>query len=409
MEKTIFHIDVNSAFLSWEAARRLQEGSNEDLRLIPSAVTGDVDNRRGIILAKSTPAKKYGIVTGEPTSHALRKCPELICVSPDFKLYTKQSARLFEFLESYSDRIEEYSIDECFLDYTGMEEVCGEAMETAFKIKDRIKNELGFTVNIGVSSNKLLAKMAGELEKPDKVITLFPEEISTKMWPLPVEELFMVGKRTSPKLKKLGIYTIGDLAHYDINILKREFKSFAYILNDYSNGRDNSLVSSHRGKGIAKSIGNSTTIPFDITDRETACNIILSLSETVARRLRKDNLSTCEIAVSIKTNEFKVYSHQKTLMNSTDCTNAIFQNAVNAFDEVWHHEPIRLLGVKAGQLCGGDCIQLSISEDNWDKQRKADEAMDKIRMRFGNNAVMRSTFLNVDKKMFDCGKSKSDL
>lgn len=405
MSRIIFHIDVNSAFLSWTAVERLNKGEPIDLREIPSIVGGDSETRHGIVLAKSTPAKKYGIVTGEPIAMALRKCPELVCVPPDFPLYARNSRRMFEILSDYSDRIEQFSIDEGFLEYSGMEKLLGPPLETAEMIRQRIKKELGFTVNIGVSCNKILAKMAGELEKPDKLITLFPEEIEEKLWPLPVEDLFMVGRRTSPRLREMGIRTIGELANFPLPLLEKEFKSFGRMLHAYANGIDDSPVVPESEATELKSIGNSTTTSFDVEDRETAYKILLALSETVSMRLRGHKLCAQEIAVTLKSSDFKVYSHQKQLVNAVDCTNAVYETAKEIFDEVWKKEPLRLLGVRARKLCAEDCVQLSFLEEDWSKQKKADAAMDAIRLKYGKNTVRRSTFADDESKGF-AGKLK---
>lgn len=405
MSRIIFHIDVNSAFLSWTAVERLNKGEPIDLREIPSIVGGDSETRHGIVLAKSTPAKKYGIVTGEPIAMALRKCPELVCVPPDFPLYARNSRRMFEILSDYSDRIEQFSIDEGFLEYSGMEKLLGPPLETAEMIRQRIKKELGFTVNIGISCNKILAKMAGELEKPDKLITLFPEEIEEKLWPLPVEDLFMVGRRTSPRLREMGIRTIGELANFPLPLLEKEFKSFGRMLHAYANGIDDSPVVPESEATELKSIGNSTTTSFDVEDRETAYKILLALSETVSMRLRGHKLCAQEIAVTLKSSDFKVYSHQKQLVNAVDCTNAVYETAKEIFDEVWKKEPLRLLGVRAGKLCAEDCVQLSFLEEDWSKQKKADAAMDAIRLKYGKNTVRRSTFADDESKGF-AGKLK---
>ena len=397
MSRIIFHIDVNSAFLSWTAADRLKNGEEIDLRTIPSIVGGDSESRHGIVLAKSTPAKKYGIVTGEPIAMALRKCPSLVCAPPDFPLYSQNSKQMFEILSDYSDRIERFSIDEGFLEYTGMEKLLGPPLETAEKIRQRIRNELGFTVNIGISCNKILAKMAGELEKPDKLITLFPEEIEEKLWPLPVAELFMVGRRTAPRLHRMGIHTIGDLAKFPLSLLEKEFKSYGKMMHAYANGIDDSPVVPEAEAEEIKSIGNSTTTSFDVTDRETAYKILLALSETVSMRLRGHKCCAREIAVTLKSADFKVYSHQKQLMNAIDCTNAVYETAKEIFDEAWKKEPLRLLGVRAGKLCTEEYIQLSILEEDWSKQKKADAAMDALRLKYGKNTVHRSTFADHEK------------
>lgn len=404
--RTIFHIDVNSAFLSWSAIQMLREGGMLDIRTVPSAVAGDSESRRGIILAKSTPAKKYGIVTGEPKGFALQKCPELICVPPDFALYTRNSEEMFRLLSNYSDRVEPFSIDEGFLDYTGMELLFGPPLEGAKKIKDHIKKELGFTVNIGISCNKLLAKMAGELEKPDKIITLYPEELAEKLWPLPVEEMFMVGRKTAPRLRKMGIRTIGELARYPVILLEKEFKSYGKLLHAYANGLDDTVVAQADAVQEVKSIGNSTTIPYDVEEREEAYKILLSLAETVSMRLRGGKVCAREIGVVIKTTDFQVYSHQTKLLNAIDCTNAVYETAKRIFDEAWKKEPIRHLGIRAGHLCGDECIQLSLLDEDWTKEKQADIAMDEIRKKYGRETVVRSTFIGGIEPAYGGGSLK---
>lgn len=406
MRRIIFHIDVNNAFLSWTAVQRLKDGEMLDIREIPSAIAGDHENRRGIILAKSTPAKQFGIQTGEPTAFAKQKCPHLICFPPDFPLYSRCSESMFSILQTYSDRVEQFSIDEGFLDFTGMEALFGDPLHAAKQIQQTIYKTLGFTVNIGISSNKLLAKMAGELEKPNKILTLFPEEIPEKLWPLPVEELFMVGRRTAPKLRKMGICTIGELACYPTTLLTKEFKSYGMMLHAFANGLDDSPVAAANTQTAAKSIGNSTTIAYDVTDATTAYRILLALSETVALRLRQSGLLAQEIAVTIKTSDFMVHSHQQQLCNAVDCTNAVYLAAKEAFDAVWKGTPIRLLGIRAGKLCQDPCVQLSFLEQDWSKQRKADAAMDVIRMKYGKESVQRSTFIGQCEKAYEGGKLK---
>ncbi|MFV0313949.1 MAG: DNA polymerase thumb domain-containing protein [Anaerotignum sp.] len=390
--RTIFHIDVNNAFLSWSAIELLKEGSMQDLRTVPSAVAGNSESRHGIILAKSTPAKKFGIITGEPKWFALQKCPELIFVSPDFALYSRNSKAMFEILSNYSDRIEQFSVDEGFLDYTGMEQLFGSPLEAAEKIKNQIKNELGFTVNIGISSNKLLAKMAGELEKPDKIITLYPEEMKEKFWPLPVGEMFMVGRKMAPRLKKMGIRTIGELAKYPMPLLEKEFKSYGRMLHAYANGIDDTPVANAQEVHEAKSIGNGTTIAYDVEEAEEAYKVLLSLAERVAMRLRAEKLCAREIGVTIKTSDFQVYSHQSKVLNAIDCTNAVYEISKKIFDQAWKKEPIRYLAIRAGHLCKDEYVQLSILEQDRIKEKQADVAMDLLRKKYGKETVKRSTF-----------------
>ncbi len=402
--KTIFHIDVNSAFLSWEASKRISLGDTFDLRTVPSAVAGSEKDRRGIILAKSTPAKKYKIHTGETVRSALEKCPSLIVVKPDYMTYRWYSNKMFELLCDFSDKIERYSIDECFLDYTGMENIYGDKLNGARLISDRIKRDLGFTVNIGIGSNKILAKMAGELEKPDKIITLYPEDIAEKMWPLPVNELFMCGRRSVSKLNSLGIYTIGDLANFDIKILRFHFKSFADVLYNNANGIGSDLVGGFEQVREIKSMGNSSTLPYDVKAKDDAYTMLLSLSEVVSARLRDHGVLAGELAVTLKTKDFKVYSHIKKLDENIDCTNAVFYYACKIFDEMWSGEPLRQIGIRAERLSCEKYIQMSLFGKDWDKSRKADFAADKVRLRFGNDSMLRTALLNSPFYFKDHGK-----
>jgi len=389
----IFHVDANSAYLSWEAVRRLQHGDPLDLRTVPAVVGGSQETRHGIVLAKSIPAKKYGIRTGEALFSAKAKCPELKVVPPDYYLYMRCSAAFGDILRKYSPLVEQYSIDEYFLDYSGMEKALGDPLSAAYRLKEQIKEELGFTVNVGISVNKLLAKMGSDLKKPDRVHTLFPEEIPAKMWPLPVEKLFGVGRATASKLRDRAIRTVGDLARADPHQLELFLKSYGRLLWNFANGRDTSPV--HTGRRILmKSIGNSATFPFDLKDTGTAHLALLSLTESVAARLRQAESLARLIAVSIKTNEFYTYSHQRKLFTPTDCTNRIQEIVCGLFDEIWRGEPVRNLGVRVSELCANSFVQMSIFEQSIEKQRIVDRTVDQIRNRFGLNAVMRASFLH---------------
>lgn len=392
-DRIIYHVDVNSAFLSWSAAEAIRRGSRLDIREVPSAVGGDVESRHGIILAKSIPAKKYNIQTGEPIYSAKQKCPELILIPPQYDLYVRCSSALMNILKEYTPVIERYSIDECFMDMTPVREKYVDLVETAYKVKERIKREQGFTVNIGVSTNKLLAKMGSELQKPDRLHTLFPEEIGEKMWPLAVEELFMVGRATAPKLHAMNINTIGQLAAFNVDILNRRLKSYGVMIWNYANGIDDTPV--RRGDSTEmKSIGNSTTIPFDVDDRKTAHMILLSLAETVGMRLR-DSHKLCQLVyVYIKDNSFMGCARQKKLHYVTDCTDYIAREAYKLFDDIWDGSPIRQLGISVSQLSSSCINQLSFFDiGNSEKKQKFDRAIDDIRLKYGSNAIMRSVFL----------------
>jgi DNA polymerase-4 len=390
--KIIFHIDVNSAYLSWEAVDRLQHGASLDIRTIPAVIGGNPEKRHGIVLAKSIPAKKYQIKTGETLYAARLKCPDLAIFPPRYDLYIRCSEAMLELLREYSPHIQRYSIDEVFLDYTHMEEHFGDPIEAAHQIKDRIHGELGFTVNIGISTNKLLAKMASDFSKPNKVHTLFPAEVPEKLWPLPVEELFMVGRATAPKLHRFGIYTIGDLARADPDLLKKRLKSHGLLIWNYANGREDSPVGDLPG---IKSVGNSSTIAFDVEDRKTAHMFLLSLSEMVGMRLRNAGYLAQLVAVSLKTKDFFSYSHQRKLYTATDATNQIYGAAASLFDEMWQGEPLRAIGVRAGALVDGSLQQLSLFDPGnaW-KERAMDAAVDKIRNKYGSNMIMRAVFLH---------------
>ncbi|MGB8451229.1 MAG: DNA polymerase IV [Anaerocolumna sp.] len=392
--KIIFHIDVNSAFLSWEAVYRLKIlGESLDLREIPSAVGGDIAKRHGIILAKSIPAKKYNIQTGESIHEALNKCPDLTLVQPHYDLYEKSSKAFIEILKEYSPCVEQYSIDEAYCDMTGTGYLFGTPVIAATMMKDRIHRELGFTVNIGISSNKLLAKMAGDFKKPNLVHTLFPGEIE-KMWRLPVSELFYVGRSTTKTLLKLGIRTIGELAKADVNVLKSHMKSHGEVIWCYANGIDISVIESQPPAN--KGYGNSTTIAFDVENSSIAKLVLLSLSETVCTRLRKDNMIASVVSVSIVDFEFKYVSHQMTLFAATNLTNEIHKAACQLFEEIWDGTPIRKLGIHTSRVIENDHTrQLDLfSFDKYEKYGKLDRAIDAIRFRYGEHSIMRATYLN---------------
>ena len=395
MKTVIFHIDVNSAFLSWEAVYRLREqGGTVDLREIASAVGGDKSKRRGIILAKSLSAKACGVRTGEPLTDALKKCPGLTVVPAHHAMYRQYSANFMEILREYSPDVEQYSIDEAFMDMSGMEHLIGEPVAFAHRLKNRISKELGFTVNIGISDKKYLAKMASDFEKPDRVHTLFQEEIQKKMWPLPVSELLFVGRSTEQVLKKLGIYTIGELARTDVEILKYHLKKQGESIWNFANGRDASLVESdaHGNKGYS----NSTTIAFDVTEESTAKMVLLSLCETVASRLRKDEARAEVVSVSIRDFEMKTVSHQKVMQAPTNLTGEIYEAVCQLFDELWDGTPIRLLGVYTSKVSREERgRQLSLFDTtDYEKMEKMDQAVDKIRKKFGSNSIMRASFLD---------------
>jgi DNA polymerase-4 len=406
--RVIFHIDVNSAYLSWEAIYQLQNGASLDLRTIPSAVGGDPKSRHGIILAKSIPAKQYKIQTGETLHDALKKCPSLHIVSPSYGLYMKCSNAMMALLEEYSPVIQRFSVDEVFLDYTDMEDHWGDPITGAHRMKDRIKEELGFTVSIGISNNKLLAKMGSDLKKPDAVTTIFPKEIPQKIWPLPVEELFYVGRATLPKLNKMGIYTIGDLANYDYEHIKYKLKSHGAMIWNYANGREDSPVRGGKHMDM-KGIGNSSTIAFDVEDKVTAHRILLAITETVAMRLRHTENVCGLVAISLRDTELRSYSHQRKLFSPTDCTKEIFEIVKELFDEAWRGEPIRNFGVRVSELFSNEFQQRSLFDDIDRERNKAlDDVIDQVRLRYGSTSIMKAAFLNSGIKSMIGGVGADD-
>ena len=344
MQRLIFHVDVNSAFLSWEAARRAAAGE-ADLRLIPSAIGGDRDKRTGIILAKSIPAKAFGVTTGEPVGMALRKCPQLVLAPPDFRLYSKNSKAFIAVCRRYAPVVEQVSIDECFLDMTGTGLLYPDPVAIAHIIKDTIFSELGFTVNVGIAPNKLLAKMASDFEKPDKVHTLFDGEIREKLWPLRVGELFTVGPATAKKLEQAGITTIGALAKASLLSIQALLgQKMGRQVWEYANGRDESSVLTEAEE--AKGYSISTTTEEDVVTAEQAYKILLALADSVAARMRSEGAKAYGVSVTIRGNDFKNRSHQKKLTEPTDITNEIYKLCRSLFDELWDkHTPLRLLGI----------------------------------------------------------------
>ena len=395
-DRVIFHVDANSAFLSWTAAYRVKIlGETEDLREVPSVVAGDRESRHSIILAKSAPAKKYGIQTGEPLFQALEKCPSLKIVPPDYPLYVEASRHFVAMLRQFSPNVEQYSIDEAWVDMTGTQRLWGAPRLAAEKMRLKIWEELGFTVNVGISSNKLLAKMAGDFEKPNKVHTLFPEEMEGKMWPLPVRDLFLVGAATERKLKMLGIYTIGDLAKADVNILKKRLGKHGETIWHFANGRNADAVTPEPAEN--KGYGNSVTTAQDVVTHQQAYQVLLSLCETVASRMRKDGKCGSCVSVHLRTNEFHHFSHQTMLHGSTNITSEIFDAACRIFDEAWDGvTPLRQLGVQMTRLANEPYQQFDLFSGmtpvQYEKKLRLDETVDALRDKFGEDIIRRAKF-----------------
>lgn len=389
MERLIFHIDVNSAYLSWTAVENLKKGSNVDLREIPSIIGGDMASRHGIVLAKSIPAKAYKITTGEPVAHALQKCPNLVMAPPNHKLYSEYSHQLMELLKTFSPAIEQVSIDECYMDFTDYQDKYDSPAAAAALIKDTVRDTFGFTVNVGISSNKLLAKMASDFQKPDKVHTLFPEEVPEKMWCLPVRDLFMVGKSAAATLEKLEILTIGDLAHTDVSILESHMKSHGRLIWEFANGIDDSPVQTEEAE--LKGVGNSTTLSRDALTSADAKKVLRSLCGQVSSRLKKYGQLAGMVSTEIKYASFTNVSHQMQLPSATDDAGILYHHVCLLFDELWNGEPIRLLGVRTSKLTTEkEPVQMSLFDlPKSQKEQKADKAAEELRKRFGKEIIKK--------------------
>jgi len=394
IERQILHVDVNNAFLSWTAVERLKNGEKLDIRTIPAIIGGDEAQRKGVVLAKSNIAKQFGIQTGEPIYFARKKCPNIQVFSSNHSMYRKYSDALYNILCEYTDRIERFSIDECFLDLTLYMPKNKKLIDIAYEIKERVKKQLGFTVNVGVANNKLLAKMASDFTKPDKVHTLYKNEIENKMWNLPISDLFMVGKRSIPKLEKMQIKTIGDLAKKEEKELIRNFGKFGKMIWEYANGIDNSEVVYIEEK--PKGIGNSVTLPYDYSDMEKIEKVLLSLVEQVTYRLRKVNMLAKTVNVQIKTNEFKVYSHQRKLDMPTSSTKIIYRESKKLIEELYKNTPVRLIGVRVDNLCEKEQMQISLFDNKQEeKQDKIDKVLDNLKEKYGYDSIKRARNLKL--------------
>ena len=394
MEKQILHVDVNNAFLSWTAVEMLKNGSSVDIREIPAIIGGDETKRSGIVLAKSNKAKECGIRTADTIYQAKLKCPGIKIFPSNFSIYRKYSDSLFKLLSEYTDKIERFSIDECFLDMTEylMKDTL---LNKAYEINRRVKEELGFTVNVGVAHNKLLAKMASDFTKPDKVHTLFEDEIEKKMWTLPISELFMLGKKTVPKLLNMQIRTIGDLAKANKEMLHKKFGKHGIMMWEYANGIDNSEV--HFEKEKPKGVGNSITLPENITELEKLEEIVLALSEQVSFRLRKYDLLAKTVNVQLRTKDFEDTSHQKKLPEPTSSTKEISKIAKELLNEMFHKPmAIRLVGVRVDNLIEKEDMQISLfaNKDN-EKQEKLDKVIDNLKNKYGYNKITRAGKMNA--------------
>ena len=387
MERIIMHIDVNNAFLSWSAIDLLNKGYKYDIRNSYAVIGGDESKRSGIVLAKSTPCKKLGIQTAETLYQARKKCRVLKVFPPNYAFYQKMSKELFKIISKYTPDIEIASIDECYIDYGKTMLINGDPIEFAYKLQKEINDTLHFTVNIGIANNKLCAKMASDFTKPNKVHTLFKNEIKEKMYPLPVGDLFGIGKKSVSKLKQIGINKIEDLAYYDEKKLTIFFKNQAKHMIELAQGIDNTEVISE--KNDFKSISMTTTLPIDITQIDDAYDELRKISETIAQNLRKEEKYAYVIAVILKSNSFITKNHQTKLVNPTNTGIEIYKKAKQLLKEMWDDEPIRLIGIRLDNLVADYGYQASIFEnvDEKIKNEKLEKVIDQIKNKYGSKSI----------------------
>lgn len=389
MERIIMHIDVNNAFLSWTAVDLLKHGYKLDIRNEYSVIGGDELKRRGIVLAKSIPAKKMGIVTAETLYSARKKCPNLKVYKPNRELYDKMSQMLFDLIQKYTNDIEILSIDECFIDYSKIKNLYGDEIIFAKKLKNEIYNTLGFTVNIGIANNKLCAKMASDFTKPNKIHTLYNNEIKQKMWPLPIYDLYGIGKKSSEKLINLNIKTIKELANAKREMLYPYFKNQTNYIINIANGIDNSEVISERQE--AKCISITNTLLYDYDDILEINKEIKKISESLSKNLKEQLKYTSRIAIIIKDKYFKTISHQVKLTNPTNNSNEIFEISKKLFKEYWDETPIRLIGIRLDLLSNTKDYQISLFEniENKEKDEKIEKVLDELLKKYGDKIIKK--------------------
>lgn len=399
MEPIIFHVDVNSAYLSWSAVWELNHGADRDIRTIPSVVGGKPESRRGVVLAKSQPAKQYGIITGESLFTALAKYPDLVVVPARFKVYAKASDDMAKILSKYSSVLERYSIDECFLDMGTLDRA--EARSKAQQIRQEIFDSLGFTVNVGIGANKLTAKMASDFQKPNKVHSLFPEEIKTKFHPLPIEELFMVGPALAKKLRNINIPTIGDLANFDPEFLFQQFGKMGLTIWKFARGEDDTPVHPE-GTQEAKGMDHSTTLAEDLTKRSDCYETIKRLLNTLVDRLQAASFHTTCVAVHYTTSEFKTRRRQRMLSQQTDSYELLYEVSCQLFDDIWEDQPLRKIGVSFTHLRSNKIVQLSMLDlEEHQKQERLEDTLSDIRKRFGEEALSLGNSIFMDLEDLD--------
>ena len=411
MASIIFHIDVNSAYLSWTAVEQLKNGAAVDLREIPAIIGGGQKARPGVGVAKTPAAERDGIRTGGPCAEGFRKCPNLVTAPPDHRMYREKSRLLMEYLRTFTKEIEQVSVDECYMDFTPIAGRWSSPIDGALEIKDGIRERFGFTVNIGISTNKLLAKMASDFEKPDRIHTLFPEEIKEKMWPLPIGELYMAGRSSVDVLKKLEINTIGDLAQADPRLIMLHLKSHGKMLWEFANGIGTDVIQAEPEQ--AKGIGNSTTLSEDAATYEEACPVFRELADSVGRRLKKAGQKAGMVSMEIKYYDFRSVSHQTQLERPSSDPDILYRTACSLFREIWSGEPVRLLGIRTSKLVGETepeqltIFDIELPKEPDEKHKKLKKALDELNSRYGEGAVIKASRMKKSRSV-RAGRDKAE-
>ena len=390
MSRIILHIDVNSAFLSWSALKLLEEGYKKDIRNEVSVIAGDPSKRHGIIVAASVPAKKIGIKSPSNLYEARKIYKDIIVVKPDREYYMKKSNQMISLLKKLFDKVEQYSIDECFIDYTSYKKIYGNEVKFAYKLKDEIYNKFGFTVNIGIGNNKLSAKMASDFEKPNKVHTLYESEFKEKVWPLDISELFMAGKSACKTLRELNINTIGDLANSDQSMIIRHLKSHGKMLFEYANNIDNSELNTERYND-RKEIGFSKTLEYDENSKEEIYKYLYEFAKDISNKLKKKEIYANNITVTIRNSEFKTYNHGHKYLNGLQEVDDIYQKSIDLFNQIWKKEPIRLICLRCNDFTKSNNYQLSLFEENKNIKidNKTDKLIEDLNNKYGKNIIKK--------------------
>lgn len=396
MSRTILHVDMNNFYASVECLYR------PEIRHLPVAVAGDPANRHGIILAKNMLAKKLGVKTGEAIWQAKLKAPNLVTVPPDFRKYLKFSRLARKILYDYTDQVEPFGIDENWIDVSGSAALFGDGSSIANSIRLRIREELGITVSIGVSFNKVFAKLGSDLKKPDAVTLIPKDRYKTIVWPLPVEDLLYVGRSTLKKLHNIGVMTIGNLATCDTEVLHSVLGKWGDVLWFFANGRDTSPVRKINESAAVKSIGNGTTCPRDLTDNEDVRLVFTVLAESIAARLRDYGLKATGIQIHVRDNMLYSFSRQKKITKATYLSDDILKAAMELFTGFYTWpRPIRSISLRAIDLVTEkDYVELSLFEDNEKllAQENLAHTIDCLRRRFGHAAVIKASYL-LDSKL----------